>query len=72
VENGKGHVRIEMQRRVAVSYPRCAIDAMSRCPKLRSVAMVEATREINGSVSTERRYCLTHLRALRPYVPTGT
>ncbi|CAN7153577.1 ISAs1 family transposase [Caballeronia sp. LjRoot34] len=61
VEIGKDHGRIETRRCVALSYTPCALDALSRWPKLRSVAMVEATREINGAVSTERRYYISSL-----------
>lgn len=37
------------------------MDALSRWPKLRSLAMVEVTREINGAVSTERGYYISSL-----------
>ena len=61
VEIDKDHGRIETRRCVALSYTLCAQDTLYRWPKLRSVAMVEATREINGAISTERRYYISSL-----------
>jgi predicted transposase YbfD/YdcC len=60
-EIDKDHGRIETRRCIAS-------DALTRWgfepdlwPGLRSVAMVEATREIGGTVSVERRYYVTSL-----------
>jgi len=58
----KDHGRIE-QRRYWVTE---AIDWLADKPqweKLRSVGMVEATRDVDGTVTTERRYYLTSLGA---------
>ena len=58
----KAHGRIETRRYWITE----AIDWLADKPqweKLRSVAVVEATRDVRGQVSTERRYYLTSLSA---------
>lgn len=58
----KGHGRLETRRYWITE----AIDWLADKPlweKLRSVAVVEATRTVRGVVSTERRYYLTSLTA---------
>lgn len=61
----KGHGRIETRRTFAVGNLDAidGLDFRAKWPGLRSVAMVESTREINGASTTERRYYLSSLPA---------
>lgn len=60
-EIGKDQGHIETRRCVVLPYAPCSMDALHRWPKLRSVAMVESTREIGDTVTTERRYYVSSL-----------
>lgn len=56
----KGHGRIERRRYFLVDDPLYMgyLDQYEKWPKLRSIGMVEAEREVDGVVSKERRYYL--------------
>ncbi|WP_063534050.1 ISAs1 family transposase [Burkholderia sp. MSMB1589WGS] len=56
----KDHGRIKT-RRCLVSNVMSTWRAVALWPGMRSIAMVEATREIGGTVSVERRYYVTSL-----------
>ena len=58
----KDHGRIET-RRYWITEAIAWLADKSQWEKLRSVAVVEATREVRGQVSTQRRYYLTSLSA---------
>jgi predicted transposase YbfD/YdcC len=61
-EIDKDHGRIETRRCIACDFDSLhAIEPQYGWPGLRTVVMVEATRDIKGLVSTERRYYLSSL-----------
>jgi len=63
-ESEKDHGRIETRRCVVQDISsRWPGKVDGRWPGLRSVAMIEATREIGGLVSTQRRYYVSNLPA---------
>ena len=55
------HGRIEIRECWAMTLPKAMSEHAERWKDLRSIAMLEATRQINGVTSTERRYYVTSL-----------
>jgi predicted transposase YbfD/YdcC len=62
----KGHGRIET-RRYSLNTDIEWLDQKSDWKNLRGIGMVESTREINGTISTERRYYMTSLADLNDF-----
>ncbi|MDD5033637.1 MAG: ISAs1 family transposase, partial [Methylococcaceae bacterium] len=58
----KDHGRLETRRCWGVDDLDCLGD-QSKWPQVKTLAMIEAIREINGVVSTERRYYISSLQA---------
>jgi predicted transposase YbfD/YdcC len=59
-----GHGRIETRTSWAMPLPKAMADqADERWKDLRSIAMIEALREVNGESTLERRYYITSLPA---------
>lgn len=57
------HGRIETRQCWAMPLPKAMSEYADQWKNLKSIAMIEATREINGVSSTERRYFITSLTA---------
>jgi predicted transposase YbfD/YdcC len=57
------HGRVETRVCWAMPLPKALGEHTERWKDLRTIAMIEATREINGVVSTERRYYISSLAA---------
>lgn len=58
-----GHGRIETRTCWAMPLPKMMSEQADRWKDLRSIAMIESVREINGQATLERRYYITSLRA---------
>src|SRR5699024_7429578 len=58
----KGHGRIEVRRCWASNALEGLVDR-DQWPGIRSIGMVEGQREVDGQVSTERRYYISSLKA---------
>lgn len=65
----KGHGRIETRRYHLVDDPLYLqyLESYEKWPNLKSIGMVEAQREINGVVSTDRRYFLCSMRTVKEF-----
>jgi predicted transposase YbfD/YdcC len=57
-----GHGRIETRRCVVADAP-AGVEALAGWPGLKTLAMVESIREINGKASLERRYYISSRQA---------
>ena len=68
VETNGGHGRIET-RRVWTAPDVQWLKGMEEWPGLRSLAMVEATREVHGQTSWEHRYFISSLNGRMPKRP---
>ena len=62
------HGRIETRQCWAVPLPKALAEYADSWRNLKSIALIEATREINGVSSTERRYYITSLSADAPLI----
>lgn len=58
-----GHGRVETRTCWAMPLPKAMADQAERWKDLRSIAMIEAVREVNGESTLERRYYITSLPA---------
>jgi predicted transposase YbfD/YdcC len=58
-----GHGRVETRTCWAMPLPKAMAEQAERWKDLRSIAMIEAVREINGQSAIERRYYITSLPA---------
>ena len=58
-----GHGRIETRTCWAMPLPKAMAEQAERWKDLRSIAMIESVREINGQATLERRYYITSLPA---------
>jgi predicted transposase YbfD/YdcC len=65
----KGHGRIETRRYFLVDDPFYMryLDQQEKWPKLHGIGMVEATREVGGVVSRDRRYYLCSVRSVAEF-----
>ena len=65
----KGHGRIERRRYFLVDDPLYMeyLDQQEQWPNLHSIGMVEAEREVDGVVSSERRYYLCSVRSVKEF-----